>query len=556
MRLILQDYFRNLKERDELDLILPDLLTSMGMRVFLYPQKGTKQYGVDLAAYSEDIDGNLIVNLFTIKQGDLDNKTWNADKNSVRQSLDEILDAFINTRLSEKDRERDIIIHCVIGGSLLDTVSTHYHGYTKNEETDKLKFELWDSGKLAQLANDYFFNERLLVTPNRVYLNKGLSMIDEPSICAKYFKKFVLSSFELIDKKPSTIPHITSAIRLAYSIIVSWAKDADNYQSARLCGEIAILFCWDQIRKVTNKKSIFKKSQCYLDSIILQYLSTNDEFLDKKIIPLVDKPLAISSLVQSYLYLDVNLKLFDLLGQIALQGVWYIYLLNSNPTDNDQIIIGRMDLLASTIVRLISNNPCLYTPITDAQTIEISMAIFFLKYIPGMKENIHNWLIDVQNLQEFALGSNNIFTTCRSQYADLLSYHFDPSKFNRKDDTLSASSLQAHMLLWSQLFDDEELEMRTKKLIDTYYSDSNLQIWLPDEHTEDCIYINKENTGIAYDQIKSGDDVSGILLKLLQEEDLMQRFSADDFGYWPILLTASMYHRIPIYPGFHYIPLD
>lgn len=50
MKLILKQYLASLKERAELDAVLPDLLSSMGMNVFISPTRGVKEYGVDMAA--------------------------------------------------------------------------------------------------------------------------------------------------------------------------------------------------------------------------------------------------------------------------------------------------------------------------------------------------------------------------------------------------------------------------------------------------------------------------------------------------------------------------
>ena len=50
MKLILKEYLANLRERDELDAILPDLLSELGFTVLSTPARGTKQHGVDVAA--------------------------------------------------------------------------------------------------------------------------------------------------------------------------------------------------------------------------------------------------------------------------------------------------------------------------------------------------------------------------------------------------------------------------------------------------------------------------------------------------------------------------
>ena len=53
MRLVIKDYLTLLKEKDELDLLLCDLLLQMGYLMDNKPETGNRQYGVDIRAYTE-----------------------------------------------------------------------------------------------------------------------------------------------------------------------------------------------------------------------------------------------------------------------------------------------------------------------------------------------------------------------------------------------------------------------------------------------------------------------------------------------------------------------
>ena len=46
--MILAQYLRTLKERDEFDRLLPDILLAMGYVAISKPQTSIRQYGVDL----------------------------------------------------------------------------------------------------------------------------------------------------------------------------------------------------------------------------------------------------------------------------------------------------------------------------------------------------------------------------------------------------------------------------------------------------------------------------------------------------------------------------
>ena len=70
MKLLFRNYLGSLREREELDAILPDLLSELGYTVYSRPQRGTAQAGVDIAAVGKDDDGERKLFLFSVKQGD------------------------------------------------------------------------------------------------------------------------------------------------------------------------------------------------------------------------------------------------------------------------------------------------------------------------------------------------------------------------------------------------------------------------------------------------------------------------------------------------------
>ncbi|MBJ6474404.1 hypothetical protein JGT24_23945, partial [Enterobacter hormaechei] len=56
MKVLISQYIRTLKERNELDRLLPNLLLSMSIVPLFTTQTGTRQYGVDIAAIGKDPD--------------------------------------------------------------------------------------------------------------------------------------------------------------------------------------------------------------------------------------------------------------------------------------------------------------------------------------------------------------------------------------------------------------------------------------------------------------------------------------------------------------------
>ena len=68
MRLALSHYLRTLRERDEFDRLLPELLTQMGYVPLVKPKAGVRQFGVDFPAAGRSLrDGANELLLFVIK---------------------------------------------------------------------------------------------------------------------------------------------------------------------------------------------------------------------------------------------------------------------------------------------------------------------------------------------------------------------------------------------------------------------------------------------------------------------------------------------------------
>jgi len=132
MKLIIREYLASLRERGELDVILPDLLSQLGLNVYSRPARGTRQYGVDVGAVGSLDGGAEKVYLFSIKPGDLTRKEWDGDSvQSLRPSLNEILDAYIPNRVPVEHRGKETVICIAIGGDVQEQVRPQMTGFVQ-----------------------------------------------------------------------------------------------------------------------------------------------------------------------------------------------------------------------------------------------------------------------------------------------------------------------------------------------------------------------------------------------------------------------------------------
>lgn len=100
MRLIVKEYISQLKEKDELDILISQIFVQKGYIADNQPKTGNRQYGVDIQLHNDD---ELL--MFVVKQGNIDREIWDGGINAVRQSLDEIKDVTIKNLTTEEKKK-------------------------------------------------------------------------------------------------------------------------------------------------------------------------------------------------------------------------------------------------------------------------------------------------------------------------------------------------------------------------------------------------------------------------------------------------------------------
>ena len=101
VQLVLTHYLAGLRERDELDALLPELLKAMGHSVQSRPQIGVSQAGVDVLSVKHDEDTEPEVFLFVIKFGDIGRNDFYGGVQAVDPSIREAANDFVRNRLPE-----------------------------------------------------------------------------------------------------------------------------------------------------------------------------------------------------------------------------------------------------------------------------------------------------------------------------------------------------------------------------------------------------------------------------------------------------------------------
>lgn len=569
MKLVIREYLTSLRERGELDAVLPDLLTELGFTVYSRPARGTRQYGVDVAAVGVGRDGVRRVHLFSVKSGDLNRSEWNtASPQSLRPSLDEILDHYVASRIPPEYAEMPIAICLTFGGAIDEQVRAEVIGYMNRNTTERISYEEWNGDRLADVILDGILREDLLPAPLRGHLRKSAAMVEEPDIALDHFGRLLHALADAPGATPAARLSQARLINICLWIMFVWAREANNVEAPYRASERAYLEVWHLLKAdVARSGSVAEAAGLVINELAELHFAIWDELFETKVLPHADIRHALSSAVGSHAALDVNLRLFEIIGRLALRGLWLVWQLAppDGPVvlDNDHLqtlpstiaettkaTVERIDRLCNRLMQIVSNNRALLSPVGDWQAIDIGLAFTLLACRPGAHGAIDEWAEELAKRSIFAFNVHGRYPVTSNSYWDLVDHPSERTDEYRQSVT-EGSILFPMLALWAaargkqELF-DELASFKAKSL-----EHCTLQTWLPDEDSEDNLYLGRDNHGAALTgiPITAGTrDTLGFVLEEVAGNPHYDALSAVRFGHWPVVLTACRCHRLPIPP--------
>ncbi|UYG06680.1 hypothetical protein [Halomonas sp. M4R1S46] len=553
MKLILKQYLSGLKERSELDAILPCLLSQMGLNVFISPTRGVKEYGVDIAAVGKIGDAQEKVYLFSVKAGNLTRSTWSGNTDqALRPSLDEILDAFIPSRIPPEHKTKPIVICMCFGGDVSSGIRQEVTGYTSRMSNDSLNFEEWNGDKLSDLIIENLLQQELLPNDWQSLLRKSLALLDEPQASHIHFQRLVREILNGIDDDTDKITRSLNCVNLCLWVLFSWCREGRNLESAYLSAEFSALYAW-RVRKASSKTKVVSAYEGLLET----YNKITNNFLDECIIPFVDQQHAISVAVNSPCSIDINLKLFDLLGRLAVKGQWLLHHLSQNyiknpPTNGEnqeqEAIRKELESTTRSIKLMVVNNPALLSPYSDSQAIEIFLAVHLLTQNSDHDIFVKDWLEHLVDRSTFSYKTNSMYPCNLYTYEQLLSHkNLEEHTASYKEKITRGSILYPTLLLFSELHQQNSLSQSIEKFIREELSHCTLQYWHPNSSSEENLYTNTSAHGSS--SVINDPSAKAVIEHCYEDckhsSDFWQ-LSAVKNGYLPLTLIASRYYRHPV----------
>ena len=377
-------------------------------------------------------------------------------------------------------------------------------------------------------------------------------MLDEPDVSYRHFA-LLIESLSNVDNLIAA-QRITAIRQMSIClwILYTWAREAGNMESAYRASELTLLHAW-AIAKLffeqSNKAS--RAAEAALISVFTAYKQICSEFLRTNVLPYAGTLHAVSVAVGGSNSLDVNLKLFDLLGRLGLDGLW-AYLGGQRCLEgqeearqkmNDQVIT-----YAEAIIKLINNNPTLLMPTKDEQAIDISIALALLVIVKNGRDFIRNWLAEMLMRARFSYEAHGNYPCVLQGYTELLQ-HPKSRDVEYRESATSASILYPVIGLWAALLGDERLFMGVASLKREVMNHCTFQFWYLDDSSEEHLYRNDDVHGAAMTRLALGGIAEDFLSQVFRECTQTRHFeqlTAVKCGWWPLIAVACRHYRLPL----------
>lgn len=555
MKLLVRQYLQSMKERGELDVLLPHLLSELGYEILHHPKIGGRQAGVDIAAVGPDpdADGKKSLLLFVIKSGDIGRRDWaDGALQAVRPSLEEVIYDYIPNRISDQYRRLPIVVCVCMGGEIQEGIRALWRGFVKRHKTNGLNFREWNGDRLANLILLGPLKQELLNVDHRSHFQKAIALVSEPEASYHNFRVLLnaLTKDISADKKGTT--------RLRQMMICLWilvgnGVDAGNLDAPYRACELAMLHAWDAFQRCPkSKKARYAEHQEIFDHALSLYLEVGDKFIVEKIGPHAKKRHALSSAVRSRSALDVNLALFETLGRTVLLGLWHHNIGCASDGDKQSEHFNKRDRIIEIAVSMVNANPTLRAPMRDDYQIEIGMFVLLLLTKREAHPSVDTYLRQVAERLCYGYVRRSNWAKYYQDYQRLAN-HLDDHSDAHFEHSTSGSVLVPFILLGLELTRSEKELKMLWDIVRRKLPHMTQQVLVPNERTDNAIWRGGEGVGtcIPVPSLTPKENSTSLLAdieKIISKHPQIMSMKVLKHNLLPLLLTACRHHRIPLPP--------
>lgn len=552
---VILEHFRTLKEREELDAVLPEILTGMGLEVLSRADIGVRQYGADVAAVGKDDDGKRKLFLFSVKRGDLTRGEWNGRSDQALQpSLDEIRYVY-HRSVAPEHKKLPVVIVAVLGGIVPQKVAPLVHGYmeTMEQQNPGFVYRLWTGDTLTRRLLEGVLREEIFPGERRALLRKTAALLEEPEQALRHYTTLLR---DVLGDDSASEEERVRAMVVATRVVFSWGREVGNLEVPYQASEMLLLRAWallyPRIEHDTSRKQV--PSHVYF-AVVQLYLEVWRSFLGDKILPHAGKMHALSFAVGAINPLDINLALCNLVGRVALGGLLQLWLLPGAP-DLPGLIEGSDNPahdIARALAQLVQANPTVHAPMLDGHSTDLGLGLLLLCCFEDTREVARYW--NRQAARAFMIAvtvpqNGPRLPSIDTNYETLLRPIEDPTPQELSKATAASTLLPLYALCARVLADTELLAE-----LDTFQKDHlahcNAQGWVPNARCDDKMWQGERLHGSALPNLEIGEAGEKLVASLrleCEENTAWAKLSAIKLGHWALVAIACRQTRVPIPP--------
>lgn len=539
-----EGYLKSLGERANLETLLVDLIKGIGLIVTSRPQRGPRQHGVDIAAVGVDPDdGMKKLFLFVVKSGDINRTAWQVGTQSIRASLEQVLDVYLSSCIPAEHAKLPVIIVVATGGSLLQTCQIDWSRFSTKHSTRNCLIALWDGDRLSDLIDKHRLGEALIPRPARQAFRKLLLLDDNAASALSNFDN-ILRELLGPDVRKRDIGRATQQIKIVLDLLANWSETNNGLHQAWLCAESALLRTWEWGRANRQLKSrVFTRGFSDIYGVYFKIAS----MYVRRLLPYCRVRDGLSKTQLRHSTIEYHLWLYDIIGHIAMFAMSLMDIA-SKSTQGRAALDSCRDALASLIdMHSISDSPAF-----DGHVTEIAAALMVMLPKIEYRHFAKQWIRKMMSRIRFA------YQICGRGYpidADTIAALIDAGygDKDRKEQRTRISTLFPILAEFCMLLNDEESYGMLVKLIREVFPHTNLQMWHPNEETDAVLYTSNAgmSTGFTCAGIRLPDKMEDLKTEIVATDPkLLDSKQLTCFNHKFSLLAwiSARHYRSPLVP--------
>lgn len=546
IKLVLAHYLSSLREREELDALLPDLLLAMGHSVLSRPQLGVVQAGVDVVSTCTDGDGNVVVFLFVIKFGNVGRDGFFGGPQSVSSSIQEASLVYTRSRLPAEYKTCRKKIVLVSNGEMKQDAPEAFAALTKEVGRRRHQsLHFWGIDQLTPLIEKHVFDESLLLARGNGDLRAALSTLEETEPSVHRFVRFVDSCMEPPASERPASPSTEkerflrrwAAAAMGWAVLLGWGRSEGNLKPGVVGGEYLLLRLWaDAVRAGQESNPEVQRRLKHLMGLQGNALLRYYEKLGPQ---LVHRRELLAYRREHVFYADL---VFEELGRLAIAVLLWQHTKGGEK---------ERDAFKQLLVEFMHQHSGLRLPVLDGQAIDLSLA-FMALVGAGDKVSAKGLLQVTTQALAVALLSNHWLPVDSDSIEDAVALH--EGKVDQRE-YFKTSTLVPLLGTMAGLLDDQESLNRLNEDVLPRLDGVTLERWGPCAELETFTGSSLHLTGIGISKALAGLEKMPLLEVQASVKTVAGAAEHDQFKWanttFELLAAVSArFHRHPV-PSFY-----